>query len=86
MKNESLRDLLARVHERLSTTNTIDAETRSQLVTVMRDIERKLGSKEQEGDAPLPALQALAVRFDVDHPDLSDALRRLVDALGKAGI
>jgi predicted ester cyclase len=31
-------------------------------------------------------LEALAVRFEVEHPDLADALRRLVDALGKAGI
>jgi ketosteroid isomerase-like protein len=31
-------------------------------------------------------LEALAVRFEVDHPDLADALRRFVDALGKAGI
>ncbi len=86
MKHESLRHLLARVHERLSSTKTIDTETRSELVTFMREIERKLDSPEQNGSEPLSALQAFAVRFDVDHPDLSDALRRLVDALGKAGI
>jgi DNA-binding FadR family transcriptional regulator len=86
MKHESLRHLLARVHERLSKTDAIDKETRGELVTVMRDIEHKLGSAEQESGESLPALQALAVRFEVDHPDLSDALRRLVDALGKAGI
>jgi hypothetical protein len=86
MKHESLRHLLARVHERLSNTKAIDSETRSELFTVMRDIERKLGDAEQESGEPLSALQAFAVRFEVDHPDLSDALRRLVDALGKAGI
>lgn len=86
MKHESLRHLLARVHERLSSTKAIDGDTRRELVTVMRDIEQKLGETDQDSGEPLSALEAFAVRFEVDHPDLADALRRLVDALGKAGI
>ena len=41
MPQESLRELLARVHERLSTIGgALDAESRQLLGTVMRDIER----------------------------------------------
>jgi Domain of unknown function (DUF4404) len=31
-------------------------------------------------------LEALAVRFEVKHPALAQALRELIDELGKAGI
>lgn len=87
MKHESLRHLLTRVHERLNDSTAIDPESRKLLVSVMHDIERKLGSSGAKSAAePLSGLEALVVRFEVDHPDLADALRRLVDALGKAGI
>lgn len=87
MKQESLRHLLSRVQERLRDAAAVDAESRKLLVTLMHDIERKLaGSSEPPSSEPASALDALVVRFEVDHPDLADALRRLVDALGKAGI
>jgi predicted component of type VI protein secretion system len=44
MTDETLRQLLARVHERLSTTKTIDPEAREMLATVMRDIDGALGN------------------------------------------
>jgi hypothetical protein len=39
---------------------------------------------DREGSTP--RLEALAVRFEADHPSLAALLRRLVDLLGKAGI
>ena len=33
-----------------------------------------------------PRLEALAVRFEAQHPDLAGSLRQLVDLLGRAGI
>jgi len=44
MPDESLRQLLARVHERLSSSNTVDPEAREMLATVMRDIDGALGN------------------------------------------
>jgi hypothetical protein len=85
-KQESLRQLLTRVHERLGDSHAVDAESRKLLVTLTRDIERKLGQNAKPDAGPTSSLKALAVQFEVDHPDLADALRRLVDALGKAGI
>jgi hypothetical protein len=89
MTQESLRELLARVHERLSASAAVDRESRVLLGTVMRDIERALAP----GAPPAPAaavhaprLESLAVRFEAGHPGLAELLRQLIDALGKAGI
>jgi hypothetical protein len=85
MSQESLRELLARVHERLGTIGgALDAESRQLLGTLMRDIERL-----EPGAAAVahtPRLEALAVKFEAGHPGLAQALRQLIDALGKAGI
>lgn len=75
---ESLRDLLSRVHERLAKAETLDAESRELLAEVMDDIERALGKKQR--------LESLAVQFEADHPGLAQTLRQLSDLLGKAGI
>jgi len=87
MTQESLRELLARVHEHLSRSGTVDAESRQLLGTVMRDIERAL-QPAASGDAAAqaPRLESLAVRFEAGHPGLAETLRELIDALVKAGI
>jgi predicted component of type VI protein secretion system len=92
MTDESLRELLARVHERLKATAALDPEARGLLGTVMRDIERALAPGAQSAGASRPAaahtprLESLAVQFEAGHPGLAELLRLLIDALGKAGI
>jgi Domain of unknown function (DUF4404) len=93
MSQESLRELLARVHERLSASTSLDREARTLLGTVMRDIERALAAPAgAQADAAAlapahaPRLESLAVRFEAGHPGLAELLRQLIDALGKAGI
>jgi hypothetical protein len=123
MTEETLRQLLARVHERLNGTSTIDSETRDMLATVMRDIDAALAkgavgagrpgatsgagagrpgatsgadavpsvttppvSADARVAAAQPRLEALAVRFEAEHPSLAQLLRQLGDLLGKAGI
>jgi Domain of unknown function (DUF4404) len=92
---ESLRELLTRVHERLSKAATVDQESRRLLATLTRDIERALGSQPPASSAPgkrrvprdaVSRLEALAAQFDAEHPALAQTLRQLVDFLGKAGI
>lgn len=86
---ESLRALLAAVHERLQSAEQMEAETRQSLTALMRDIELKLGGGSASGaraQPPLPRLEALAVKFEASHPALAQTLLQLVDALGKAGI
>lgn len=86
---ESLRELLTRVHERLSRTDSVDEDSRRILGELTRDIGRALGQGEGAGgaiDAHAPRLEAMAVRFEADHPALAELLRQLTDALGKLGI
>lgn len=85
MTPESLKELLARVHERLGAGGgAIDSESRELLGTVMRDIARV--APEAGAAAHVPRVRELAVRFEAGHPALAEALRELMDALVKAGI
>jgi hypothetical protein len=93
MTQESLRELLARVHEHLSAGGgSLDRESQRLLGTLMRDIERALGTGAPEPAAAqsvaahAPRLESLAVRFEAGHPALAETLRELIDALVKAGI
>jgi Domain of unknown function (DUF4404) len=96
LTEESLRELLARVHERLAASGgSLDGEARRLLDTVMRDIERALASggdtaaeTAAAGTAGTRArrLESLAVRFEADHPGLAQTLRQLIDLLAKAGM
>ncbi|MGH8219678.1 MAG: DUF4404 family protein [Steroidobacteraceae bacterium] len=93
---EGLRDLLTRVHERLSQATTVDADSRRLLATLTRDIERALGSRaatpgggKDDGRVrreSVSSLEALAARFDADHPALAQTLRQLLDLLGRGGV
>lgn len=107
MTDETLRQLLSRVHERLSSSSTIDLETREMLATVMRDIEGTLGTatsaaSARPGSVPSvastpvsadarvaaaqPRLEALAVRFEAQHPAMAQLLRQIGELLAQAGI
>lgn len=86
---ESLRELLARVHERLSQSGSIDEESRRMLGALVQDIDRALARGADEGGPAaghVSNLESLAVRFETDHPGLAELLRQLIDALGKVGI
>lgn len=87
---ESLRELLARVHERLGQA-AVDGEARKLLAALVRDIDRALGrggTRDAAGTASAhaPRLESLAVRFEVDHPALAEVIREVIDALVKVGI
>jgi predicted component of type VI protein secretion system len=89
MNKETLRELLERVHERLSRSGAVDESSRELLTTVMRDIDKALNRSQRNGTPRIdaaPRLEALAVRFESEHPSLAGVLRQLIDALGKAGI
>jgi hypothetical protein len=94
MTPQTLRELLARVHEHLRARGgSIDGESQRKLSTVMRDLERTLDDADKAPDdasstaaAHTPRLESLAVRFEAGHPALAETLRELIDALVKAGI
>jgi hypothetical protein len=86
MTQESLRELLSRVHERLRKAGSVDPESRKLLAEVMDDIDRTLRADETAEKRHVPRLENLAVQFEADHPGLAQQLRQLADVLGKAGI
>ena len=86
--SESLRELLARVRERLGGTS-LDRESRELLAALVRDIERALAAGTVAAAATGPVgnlLESLAVRFEAGHPALAELLRQLIDVLGKGGV
>jgi hypothetical protein len=83
--DRDLRELLAELHLKLGQAQSVDADSRLLLRTVSGDIEKALGGK----DAAAPQeskLNELAVKFEAEHPALAEAVRDVIDALGKAGI
>jgi hypothetical protein len=89
MPDETLRELLARVHERLAAASSIDPEAREMLATVMRDIDALAKGAPRAASRPAPPahrLEALAVRFESDHPAIAQLLRQIGALLGQAGI
>jgi hypothetical protein len=85
MSGDDLRALLAQLHERLASARSLDAESRTMLATVARDIENAL-KDDDGGSVDAEPVEALAVRFEADHPSLAGVLRQIMDTLGKAGI
>ena len=84
---ESLQTLLGKVSERLKEAGSVDAGSRELLKQVMGDIDRALGSgTDTVHEANTSRLEALAVRFEADHPALAASVRRLVDLLAEVGI
>jgi Domain of unknown function (DUF4404) len=84
-----LKDRLAALHAELARTRSVDdPELRQRLIELLGDITRLLGKPTTAGEhhSLVEQLDALAVRFEADHPALGNAIRQVVDALGKAGI
>ena len=88
--NPELRERLGKLHAELEATSAVDPQSRELLVTLLSDITRLLGSSTRsqldEHQSVTGRLDALAVHFEAEHPALGQALRQVVDTLGKAGI
>jgi hypothetical protein len=84
-----LKDQLAALHAELARTPSVDdPELRQRLIELLGDITRLLGKPATPGEqhSLVEHLDALAVQFEAEHPALGNAVRQVVDALGKAGI
>lgn len=86
MSDRNLRNLLTQLHTRLGKAESIDPADRQLLTTALHDISQALARSEPSGSPSRPRLEALAVKFEADHPALAETLRQLIDALAKAGI
>jgi hypothetical protein len=81
---KGLRDLLARLRERLSQSR-LDPDSRKHLSAVVSDIDGELG-RGGAASAHAPRLESLAVRFEADHPGLAEVIREVIDALVRGGV
>lgn len=93
MNTEELRTRLTSLHQLLGESPALDPESRTLLRTVVQDIEKVLhqpaaaaAGQASTTDTYGYRLEALATRFEADHPAITGALRQLTDLLGKAGI
>jgi hypothetical protein len=86
MSETDLRNLLTQLHARLGGAPSLTAEDKRLLGAVLGDIEKALGKNPVAPTTDSSRLESLAVKFEGDHPALAETLRRLVDALVKAGI
>lgn len=85
MTSEPLATRLRALSTELSGLPSLDPDTRRVAATLSAELER-LGAAADLSRSSASALEALAVRFEADHPALSAALRQGADLLGKAGI
>jgi hypothetical protein len=87
--NTEQRQQLAQAHQTLRQIEAVNADDRELLISMLADITRLLGQPGADDSANqslIDRLDELAVHFEAEHPSLGNALRRVVDALGKAGI
>lgn len=87
--NQDLRRQIEAMHTELSRIDSVDPQSRTLLITLLGDITRLLEKSAGNDSSPhnlAERLDELAVHFEAEHPSLGAALRRVVDALGKAGI
>jgi hypothetical protein len=89
---KNLRELLARVRERLGHARSVDPESRKHLSSLVQDIDSTLDQGGAQGSAAGTAgkhthrLESLAVRFEADHPSLAEVIREVIDALVRGGV
>jgi hypothetical protein len=87
--NIIVREHIQALHTDLSALERVDSSERELLMMLLTDItrllERSSGGTTDE-QTLVERLDELAVHFEAEHPSLGAALRRVVDALGKAGI
>ena len=88
MKTDLTDQLAALLAELVRTPSVDDPELRQQLIELLGDITRLLGKPASAGEhsSLIEHLDALAVQFEAEHPALGNAIRKVVDALAKAGI
>lgn len=88
-QQDTLQQQIQALHQALDDIDTqaLDAPSRQALSVLFSDIARVLGTEQAAAHPQLiDQLETQAVRFEADHPAFSTGMRKLLDALAKAGI
>lgn len=88
MPDPRIKELLAQLHDTLSSTETIDQETLELVRTLEADIDRLLDPDDPSNDAEslIEKTQSLQTRFAIEHPNADRFFRELIDLLARVGI
>ena len=89
MSEDQLRRTLTRLHEELGQEDHLHGETLALLREVLGDIEAKLEAEQQAaaGEESLAdRLKEAARDFEASHPQLTETVGRLADALAGMGL
>ena len=89
MPEQKLRELVENLHEELSSTSSVDAESRELLQQLTADIDQLTAGDEAGAGHRSTALQeieAVTARFESEHPRLALILGNIADTLSKLGI
>jgi hypothetical protein len=89
MEKDELQRLIAQLHERLNSADTVDEQSRVLLQKLTQDIQNmasRSAPPTDERESATSQLEEVALKFEAEHPKLSMALGELADALGKIGI
>jgi hypothetical protein len=90
MERQELTAKLAELHAELSRSDQVDPANLQQLRELTGEIERLLEQEDaadaEEAEGVTSGLKDLLLRFEADHPELSQTLGKLADGLAAIGI
>jgi hypothetical protein len=88
MNKDSLHDKLEQLRTELAGVSKLDDKTHAQLRGLVEDIERAIGSDEEEttGEPLSEQVEDMVLKFEADHPQLTSALNQVAVALSNLGI
>ena len=86
MSPDQLRTLLEALHAELRRTDAVDERSRDLLRAVDGDIRQALERTGEQPESLTERLRETLERFEGTHPQLSEAVGRVLDALVQMGI
>ena len=86
MKKGKIRQILARLRQKLQRAEGLDVDSRRKMEELHRDLEQLNDADDPDVDSLLNRARELETRFAADHPTLERIARDLADTIGKMGI
>jgi hypothetical protein len=86
MSSDHLRELLESLRHELDRTDAVDERSRALLREVDAEIREALDRPEPHAESVSERLRDTIQNFEGEHPRLTEAVSRVIDALVKMGI
>ncbi|KPQ37707.1 MAG: protein of unknown function (DUF4404) [Phormidesmis priestleyi Ana] len=77
---------IAALHAEIEKLDTPDTAVKAKLLTLIGDLEQQLQNPQEKSEAATQQLPALIEQFEVDHPQITATLGRLLTTLSGMGI